>query len=67
MHHLWCCKDEDMKPEEDRGLDLESTEPPPLRPIPNYNTKFITTHKNPCRIAKFSPDGTISFCLIYPF
>ena len=49
--------DEDMKSQEERGLDLESTEPPPARVIPNYNTKFITTHKNPCRVAKFSPDG----------
>lgn len=25
--------------------------------FPNYITKFITTHKNACRVAKFSPDG----------
>jgi hypothetical protein len=24
---------------------------------PNLTTKFITTHKNACRVAKFSPDG----------
>eukprot|EP01117_Protostelium_nocturnum_P008501 TRINITY_DN3042_c1_g2_i1.p1 TRINITY_DN3042_c1_g2~~TRINITY_DN3042_c1_g2_i1.p1 ORF type:complete len:445 (-),score=78.67 TRINITY_DN3042_c1_g2_i1:36-1370(-) len=26
-------------------------------PRPVFNTKFITTHKGACRVAKFSPDG----------
>lgn len=31
------------------------------RNFPNYQTRFITTHKNACRVAKFSPDGKRSF------
>eukprot|EP01111_Echinosteliopsis_oligospora_P012948 TRINITY_DN4523_c0_g1_i1.p1 TRINITY_DN4523_c0_g1~~TRINITY_DN4523_c0_g1_i1.p1 ORF type:complete len:430 (+),score=108.75 TRINITY_DN4523_c0_g1_i1:43-1332(+) len=37
-------------------LDLGSSPPPPIH-FPNFTTKFITTHKGPCRIATFSPDG----------
>jgi len=39
-----------------RGVDLE-TDPAVMRPYPNYQTRFITTHKNSCRCARFSPDG----------
>jgi cleavage stimulation factor subunit 1 len=39
-----------------RGVDLEN-DTISHRPYPNYQTRFITTHKNSCRCAKFSPDG----------
>lgn len=38
-----------------RRVDFDVDAPP--RVFPNYQTKFITTHKNACRTAKFSPDG----------
>lgn len=34
-------------------------EPVSKRPYPNYQTRFITTHKNSVRCAKFSPDGKV--------
>jgi len=43
-----------------RCLDFELEEQTgqvPKRSFPNFTTKFITTHKNACRVAKFSPDG----------
>jgi len=44
-----------------KGLDLESEARDPVqkRPFPNYTTRFITTHKDGCRVAKFSPDGKL--------
>ena len=41
---LWCSQ-----------LDKEQ---PIARVFPNFSTRFITTHKNSCRCAQFSPDGT---------
>ncbi len=29
------------------------------KPYPNYSTKFVTTHKNAVRAAKFSHDGKL--------
>jgi cleavage stimulation factor subunit 1 len=40
-------------------FDLELQEPASKRPYPNYQTRFITTHKNSVRCAKFSPDGKV--------
>uniref|UniRef100_A0A6B2L520 Cleavage stimulation factor 50 kDa subunit n=1 Tax=Arcella intermedia TaxID=1963864 RepID=A0A6B2L520_9EUKA len=39
-----------------RGIDFE-TDTGMMKQYPNYQTRFITTHKNSCRCAKFSPDG----------
>jgi len=56
-------KDDDyMKDEVDykvKGLDLGMDIIDPVRTsaLPNYTTKFITTHKSEVRIARFSPDG----------
>jgi cleavage stimulation factor subunit 1 len=55
-------KDEDMRLDDYnhdgkiKGLDLD-VEPPPHQQFPNFTTKFITTHKNAVRVAKFAPDG----------
>eukprot|EP01105_Mastigella_eilhardi_P019425 TRINITY_DN4567_c0_g1_i2.p1 TRINITY_DN4567_c0_g1~~TRINITY_DN4567_c0_g1_i2.p1 ORF type:complete len:432 (-),score=94.15 TRINITY_DN4567_c0_g1_i2:190-1296(-) len=46
-----------------RCLDLqaEANAAAPLSPplIPNYVTRFVATHKNACRVAKFNPTGTL--------
>eukprot|EP01125_Pyxidicula_operculata_P008729 TRINITY_DN2903_c0_g1_i1.p1 TRINITY_DN2903_c0_g1~~TRINITY_DN2903_c0_g1_i1.p1 ORF type:complete len:430 (-),score=51.06 TRINITY_DN2903_c0_g1_i1:1002-2180(-) len=39
-----------------RGVDFDS-DAPGIKHTPNYETRFITTHKESCRVAKFSPDG----------
>eukprot|EP01119_Soliformovum_irregulare_P016631 TRINITY_DN4853_c0_g1_i1.p1 TRINITY_DN4853_c0_g1~~TRINITY_DN4853_c0_g1_i1.p1 ORF type:complete len:446 (-),score=101.14 TRINITY_DN4853_c0_g1_i1:15-1352(-) len=53
-------KKDEKTGEDDRtkssGLDFDAPNPP-RRIFPNFTTKFITTHKNSCRVAKFSPDG----------
>eukprot|EP01089_Gocevia_fonbrunei_P017813 TRINITY_DN5895_c0_g1_i2.p1 TRINITY_DN5895_c0_g1~~TRINITY_DN5895_c0_g1_i2.p1 ORF type:complete len:400 (+),score=79.99 TRINITY_DN5895_c0_g1_i2:169-1368(+) len=45
----------------DRCLDIEAEEKTGLPPteFPNYTTRFITTHKDGCRCARFSPDGKL--------
>eukprot|EP01116_Phalansterium_solitarium_P011305 TRINITY_DN26945_c0_g1_i1.p1 TRINITY_DN26945_c0_g1~~TRINITY_DN26945_c0_g1_i1.p1 ORF type:complete len:426 (-),score=126.07 TRINITY_DN26945_c0_g1_i1:142-1419(-) len=37
--------------------EYEAKAGPPVRRHPNFQTKFITTHKNAVRCVKFSPDG----------
>eukprot|EP01094_Clydonella_sp_ATCC50884_P025863 TRINITY_DN6943_c0_g1_i3.p1 TRINITY_DN6943_c0_g1~~TRINITY_DN6943_c0_g1_i3.p1 ORF type:complete len:376 (+),score=132.73 TRINITY_DN6943_c0_g1_i3:220-1347(+) len=47
-----------LSAQEDVSLDLdEEYEGPPL--TSTYSTAFITTHKNECRVARFSQDGQL--------
>lgn len=41
-----------------KGIDLDDPVESEKRFIPNYATRFITTHKAACKCAAFSPDGT---------
>lgn len=40
-----------------RGVDFDAEVVQPV-PYPNYQTRYITTHKNSCTCASFSADGT---------
>ena len=47
-----------------KGIDLD--EPAPdmsRRSFPNYQTRFITTHKHACKCAAFSADGA-RLCIV---